>query len=495
MRTFLLVINLIWLFLQTGRAQTFSAQEQEIIIANARKLLDTGYLQNLEILTHYEVNQPFEALDPQLKAFVKSAFRDADVQVFNEFREPLGTLTSIEEYIKDCHIFFKQKPIINTLDWTQAWYQFHHTPDQKPYLNVYVIKKMQGIEKKSQNYANVVECRIYFAQNERLKSFYDFRIAGITRAEKYPAGAFTQSDLKPEEKTNDLFSALDTLTAQLQERIAGTTPELILERFTYRNCGVNDALSDQMFATLNACLQRRVKIPIRSVAEDASTSPVIRGFYEEQGNYLRIRVELRESGSGKLVKTLENTSLPLQWLQEQNISVIPDNYQEVKVVQDTLRQITAVTPPSVLKIEIRTDRGRTGVEYWAGQQMMLEAKANRPCHIRLLYRLADGTQTLLENDFVIRPGQENKLVRIAPEASFICSAPFGTEYLLAYASEQPFCPLPTRPNREGYFRQEGDYQIYVGSLAVFNTLMKCSKSGGITEDHIQITTREASSTK
>ena len=35
--------------------------------------------------------------------------------------------------------------------------------------------------------------------------------------------------------------------------------------------------------------------------------------------------------------------------------------------------------------------------------MVLEAKANRPCHVRVVYLQANGTKTLLENDFEIRP--------------------------------------------------------------------------------------------
>ncbi len=491
MRGFLLIISLTWLFLQTGKAQSFSAEEEQAIITNARKLLETEYLQNLEILTHYEINQPFAALKPQLDGFIKSAFRNSDVQVFNEFRQPLGKLTSVEEYIRDCHIFSKQKPIINTLDWSKARFQLQETGDGKPYLNVYVTKKMQGNISNALHYENLIECRIQFVHNERLKSFYDFKIAGITRKDKYPSEASENLVVKPEKKSIDLFSVLDTLAAQLERTIPASGTGLILERFSYRNCGINDALSDQIFAALNACFQRRTLWSVQSVASDQNTWPRVRGFYEELNGQLLIKTELVDANTEKVLVTLENKALPLEWLQQQSIPLKPENYQEIKVVQDTLRQITAVTAPTALKFEIRTDRGREGVEYWSGQQMILEVKANRPCHIRLLYRLADGTQTLLENDFVIKPGQENKLVRIAPEASFICSEPFGTEYLLAYASEEPFCALPTVPNREGYFREEGSYQIFVGSLTAFNTLMKCSKNTDIVEDLIQITTREA----
>ncbi|MDQ1089704.1 DUF4384 domain-containing protein [Siphonobacter sp. SORGH_AS_1065] len=495
MRTISLYLVFFWLFLNSGRAQSFLPEEEKSIIENARKLLNTEYLQNLEILTHYEVNQPFDALRPQLQGFIKSAFRDADVQIFNEFREPLGTLTTVEEYIKDYHIFAKRKPIVNTLDWSKARFQLKQTSDKKPFLNVYILKKMQGSTGKILNQEHLVECRVQFDYNEKLKSFYGFKIAGITKVQDYPKESATDVQTVVAAKKNDLFAVLDTLTAQLKANSSTSPEELVLERFTYKKCGINDALSDQVFAALNSCIQRRMNVSVQSVAGDKNVFPIIRGWYEDAENQLVMHMELVDSRTGKVFQQLSNAELPLRWLEEQQIPLKPQNYQNVKVVQDTIRQITSVTPQSALKLEIRTDRGRTGVEYWAGQSMILEAKANRPCHVRLLYRLADGTQTLLENDFVIKPGQENQLVRIAPEASFICSAPYGTEYLLAYASEEPFCALPTVPNREGYFRQEGEYQIFVGSLSAFNTLMKCAKNSVIAEDHLQITTREGKTDK
>ena len=184
--------------------------------------------------------------------------------------------------------------------------------------------------------------------------------------------------------------------------------------------------------------------------------------------------------------------MPLTWLSEQKLPLKPETYQQVIAVRDTLKQTTPTSATS-LHVELRTDRGRSSVEYWENQPMRIEAVASRPCHLRLLYRLADGTQTILESDFVIRPGQENRPVPIAPDATFICSAPFGTEYLLAYASEAPFCPLPTVPSRQGYVRNDGDYKIFVGPLSNMITTLTCTQNPAavVAEDRIQITTRSA----
>ncbi len=475
-------------------AQSYTPAQQTEIIQNARRLITDQYLTNLEILTHYEANQPFDALRPQLKGLITGALRDKEVLVFNEFREPKGTQTSVEEYVKDCRIFSGGKPIIHALDWSKVQYDFQRTTAEEPYLNVYLIKTLQGqnAQNKAFTYENLTEFRVQFSFHATLNSFLNFKIVGITKVGQRPTTAFTSQTLATSEKPKDLLSVLDTLTAQVQKDLPPNVKRLVLERFTYKNCGINDALSDQVFAMLSSCWQRHTQMPVRSVAESDEKAWIIRGSYEEDLNQLRLRMEVVDGASRKVLAQARSSELPLSWLVEQKLPLKPENYERVRNVQDTLRQITTTTK-SALKIEIRTDRGRTGVEYWAGQQMFLEATANRPCHLRLLYRLADGTQTLLESDFIIKPGQENTPVRISPESAFICSPPYGTEYLLAYASEEAFCLLPTAPSQQGYVRNEGGYRIFVGSLAAFQTLMKCRKNndGKIAEDHIQITTREA----
>ncbi|WP_375446144.1 caspase family protein [uncultured Fibrella sp.] len=149
-------------------------------------------------------------------------------------------------------------------------------------------------------------------------------------------------------------------------------------------------------------------------------------------------------------------------------------------------------PKSALTLTIRTDKGRTAVAYLEGNRLVVEAKANRPCHVRLVYVLADGTKTLLENDFEIKPGQENQYVRMAPDVAFICAAPFGMEYLLAYAADAPFCPLPVTPNSTFYCRNENGYTILVGSISELLKAVTCTKEESeVADDQLQIATRAA----
>ncbi|MBO0935277.1 caspase family protein [Fibrella sp. HMF5335] len=150
----------------------------------------------------------------------------------------------------------------------------------------------------------------------------------------------------------------------------------------------------------------------------------------------------------------------------------------------------AVPVPTALSLLVRTDKGRANVTYWAGNQLIVEANVSRPCHIRLVYVLADSITVLLENDAEIKPGQENQYVRIAPDSAFVCAAPFGTEYLLAYAAESAFCPIPTIPNPKLYVRPENGYTVFVGSMPEIRKAVACTTDGGeVVEDRIQIVTR------
>ncbi len=229
--------------------------------------------------------------------------------------------------------------------------------------------------------------------------------------------------------------------------------------FTYQGCGVHDALSDRIFATLSRCLQKQTMVNVLSPAQSRENVLALRGSYQQALNNLQLTVDLYEPRTGRVLKTFVNADLPLTWLSQQNLTLKPENYPQIAAIRDTLRQ-KPPAPQTALTVSVRTNRGRSSVEYWKGDTLILEAKANRPCHVRVVYLQADGSKTLLENDFEIKPGQENQYVRVMPKDAFVCAAPFGMEHLLAYAADEAFCPLPTSPNPTLYIRNEAGQQAF-----------------------------------
>lgn len=488
------VTSLLLLTCFSATAQFYSQPERVAIAENARRLVKDKYLTNLEILTHYEVNQPFEALKNHINGLVRDAFRSRDVLVFNEFRNSPTAYTTIDEYVKDCRIFAGGKPVVNTVDLKNARYAIQQTSEGHPFISLYVDKQLQGTDKQGKvfRFRHLAEFRTSFVYDRKLNLYHSFRIVGINKIDNWPPAAFAipegDTDHTQAEPQN-LLTALTALAGQLKANLPVDSQQVVLERFTYRRCGVNDALSDRIFATLGSCLQKVTSAAVLSPAESRENTLTIRGYYQEELNNLSIVAELYDPRSQQILKTLTNTDLPLPWISQQNLTLKPADYPKIVAIHDTIRQKTSYAR-TALDITVRTNRGRTSVEYWEGNQLIVEAKASKPCHLRLVYLLADGTKTLLENDFEIKPGQENQYVRIAPEASFVCSAPFGMEYLLAYAAETPFCPLSTTPNTNLYVRNENGYTALVGSLSKMIEAVHCAKnSHEVAEDRIQITTR------
>ncbi|GAA4403103.1 hypothetical protein GCM10023187_18850 [Nibrella viscosa] len=476
-----------------AEAQPFSQSDKIKIAQNACRLIQDKYLVNMEILTRYETDQPIEALRNHINGLVRDAFRSRDVLVFNEFRSAANAYTTIDEYVKDCRIFSGGNPIINNLAFDEARYDMQRTPDGMPYINVYLDKQVKGADKKGKafQFQNLTEFRVMFVYDKQLDLYHTFKIAGINKVETWPSTAFTVTarDIKAaEHKSKDLTAVLTTLAQKLKAALPVSAQRLVLEMFTYNRCGINDGLSDRIFATFSNCLEKQ-NVSVVSPARSEDGNLVVRGYYQEDLNSLRLVAELVDLHANRILAKVENADLPLSWISEHNLSLKPAHYQQVAAIRDTLQQHT---PPAkiALAVELRTDRGRTSIEYWEGNQFFFEAKANRPCHLRLLYLLADGTKTLLEANFEIKPGQENRFVRIAPGIKFICAAPFGTEHVLVYAAEEPFCPIPTTPNRTAYVRKERDYDELVGSLPEIMKAAKCTRSRkAVAEDRLQITTR------
>ncbi|WP_421829894.1 DUF4384 domain-containing protein [Larkinella sp.] len=493
----IILIFSVFAAIRSAVAQTYSRADQLKIADNARRLVRDRYLTNLEVLTHYEANQPFEVLQSQLNGLLKDAFRNREVLVYNEFRPGSDAYTSVEEYVKDARIFSPGKPVTNTLTLGEARYRISRTQDGFPFISLYVEKQAQGVGKQGKAFwfQNRVEFRIVFVFDQTLNAFHSFKIAGITKIDAWPSDAFAlkPGDIEQAEKNeNDLFTTISALTENLRKVLPAGSTRLVLDRFTYNRCGITDPLSDRIFATLHSCLQKQAAVVVVPPMQSADSLLWIRGYYREDLNNLRIVAEVFDARTNRVLAKTENTALPLAWISGQNLRLQPEQYQQVRAVQDTIRQhsVAGATP---LTVEMRTDRGRIGVEYWPGNQITIEARVNRPCHLRLVYVLADGTKTLLENDFEIRADQVNQYVRIAPDASFVCAEPFGTEYLLAYASQTAFCPIPTKPAPRLYLRQENGYGILVGSLGETLAALRCTiPPEGVAEDRIQITTRAVS---
>jgi hypothetical protein len=142
-------------------------------------------------------------------------------------------------------------------------------------------------------------------------------------------------------------------------------------------------------------------------------------------------------------------------------NIIPEQIEAATEVKQTIEKNNTPLPSiSTLKFEVATNRGINSLVFEEGDTMRLAVKANKPCVVRLIYRQMDNKLILLRNkDFKINEYELDKWVEI-PE-DFVCSAPFGAEFLIAYASTDPFESLKT--HTEG------------GNVFIDNTLAETKK--------------------
>ena len=105
-----------------------------------------------------------------------------------------------------------------------------------------------------------------------------------------------------------------------------------------------------------------------------------------------------------------------------------------------------VSPIGGLNVEIWTDKGGSPLYYTQGETMKVFGRVNQPAYLRLLYILADGKRTLLQDNYYITSSNVDSKVEIG---EFVCTPPFGTEMLVVAARTEKFPPIETY-ERNGY---------------------------------------------
>lgn len=489
LRYTLLVYLLNGLFVCVAQVDTrpYRLDEQVKIASGAMKALKGAYLINLNNLTHYERNQPPEALEVHVNGTIRDAFQSAGVLIFNEFRPVTSPYSTFSVYVGDCRVHSSGFALQNTLGLDTARFQFGRTlgPEKSPYVNVYVVKRIEAVDprKSPVREQHLVEIRLAFQEDRKQGLFHTFRIAGIERTSSIPTRAM-RVPIQYTPPPIDLTTVAQELIQQISTSLPKGTQEVAIDWFTYRGEGTTNDLSDRIYAALNTQFPTETGHAV-AVSPEAETPLRLRGIYEENdlSDKLVVTARLVRSDSGRILAEARNSSLPLSWLAENKLELIPDKTTRPPAPPKV------VLSPAEFKIEIRSDRGREVIEYWEGDRMTYSLKATRPCYARVLSLQSDGAYVLLEENIRIRPGQENQDVPVLAKYDLTVGTPFGTEYLLVYASEKPMRPLPREPKTGGYVRREGDQDIFVGSAEAIVRLSASTEDGTVAQDKIQITTR------
>ena len=289
-------------------------------------------------------------------------------------------------------------------------------------------------------------------------------MAGGTMAEIQPAieqvnsYKFTVNDAIAEIQKSDELE-IDDLAYMLAKgyQLQTRKPKrpIRLANFTYQDSKMTSQFSKRWGLLFEKMLVDVADYPITSAPSDnyyANFNPfkeeekqegeslyIITGTFWEEGDKLRIISILREIETGKALASMEGTML-LSKLEEKNISVKPENYEEA------ISEVKVFAKDDVsggeLLVEAWTNHGDENLIYSEGETMKVYVKVNKPCYIRFIYHAADGSKVLLLDNYYIDASNVNKVYQIPEE--FECTAPFGVETLQVNAQSAKFTPLNVR---------------------------------------------------
>ena len=190
------------------------------------------------------------------------------------------------------------------------------------------------------------------------------------------------------------------------------------------------------------------------------------GAYWENGDELTLQAALRDVKTGEFLAATVVPFRKSELRYSPPIAFEPPGYQRARSEQETFappdyalgeRGMQQFDPKLFveqrvftdgrLKVEARTNKGSGPVLYTKDEKMKVFVRVNQAGYIRLLYILADGRYTLLQDDYYIDASQANTDVEIG---EFRCIPPFGIELMVVAARTKPFPDIETY-EEDGYF--------------------------------------------
>ncbi len=195
--------------------------------------------------------------------------------------------------------------------------------------------------------------------------------------------------------------------------------------------------------------------PVSSIGQQAATIDTTRAAQQPAGP------NPAESDGGK--QPAEKASGPL---------VPPPGKSHPKAASTT-------PADTALAVFCRTDKGRDGLQYKAGETMRLYFRATQPCYLRIIYRLADGSLVLFDDDRRLSAAEAGSEIEIGD--GYEATEPFGEETLYVFAQSAPFAPLQTR-------LEDGYRYITEGLPSTLSKTRGFKKKNRFAEDSLVITT-------
>ncbi|RRB00103.1 DUF4384 domain-containing protein [Larkinella rosea] len=467
--------------------QNFTKGDSASFIIHCHTALE-DYVSSLNAAGFYCQSQG--EFNSKQQVLIAQSFLGKDVFVYSDLAsEPYP----IEQYSQQFRLY-KGNAEVN-LD--QEKYVLSQNKTGKPVLIVYVTQTTEFEKPGTSRTKRTTPLAIHFAFDFKPEATgfepQNYRIVRIEKADAIPARAVPFPAGVNLIALRERERSLSWATYRLAKSIAETLPDkkraVVIRKFSYENSQLTNAFSDQLADEL----RHRLKTDqgIRVVADETSQEQGIRGSYRERGGQVEITAELFEVGTDKSVTKLKpNLDLPTVWVQQKGLKLKPEDNDaaiatQQAIVVDAPAPAEAAKPEALLVTMTASGKTRKNLEFWENDTMTVRVRANKPCHVRLVYVQSNGEIAMLWKDLEIKAGEENKDI-VFPE-QFKCIPPFGQETLIAAASTSRFCPIETKENEHGA-------EIIVGSMKDALKNMRCVDRGftripQLAETRLVLTTR------
>jgi len=193
----------------------------------------------------------------------------------------------------------------------------------------------------------------------------------------------------------------------------------------------------------------------REQARQAGANVTVSGPYVKQRSSIVVFAQATEVQSGKTLAAAD-VEVALSLVEHEGLDFLPQNF--ARALQDAGVFGVDELVGGELQVEAWTDRGAENVVLEQGEEVTLGVRVNRPCHLQVVYHLADGKRALLYENYYVNDAKVNHAV-VLPD-TFVAAPPFGVEVLQVFASTEDFPEVRVR-NWKGYDVLEEDLKGYV----------------------------------
>ncbi|NCD10280.1 MAG: hypothetical protein EOL98_12825 [Negativicutes bacterium] len=240
--------------------------------------------------------------------------------------------------------------------------------------------------------------------------------------------------------------AAQSLALQILDQKDFNSSKVYVVPMYYSNTPYCSAFSGEMQQEL---IHSMVQTGLFSVVIERTTLAdyILSGNYYHNNETITIEVSLLDTRLKNIV-CVASAEIPANNVKD----FIPEDLDLI-TARDSLMS-SHHSQNTTMDFSVWTNRGNESPVFYAGDTMRLFVQAGQQCHIRVLYYFADGSCTLLMDDFQIRDTAINKLMLLPQE--FQCIEPFGAERCLVVAQTNPFEPL-TINNQSGVLYVDDPY--------------------------------------